>query len=153
MLQLLRHLIPKQAAEHGLEKDQLNINPKALEEIITKYTRESGVRGLEKKIAKIARVTAKKIALGEELPKCVTKDDLKEYLGLPISAHDIQKGNEIATKAYDRPMTTSVAQARDIIGVVITTAIEGGDVQAAADKANAEFQVVLDEDLAARNAS
>ena len=50
-------------------------------------------------------------------------------------------------------MTTSVAQARDIIGVVITTAIEGGDVQAAADKANAEFQVVLDEDLAARNAS
>lgn len=65
----------------------------------------------------------------------------------------IQKGNEIATKAYDRPMTTSVAQARDIIGVVITTAIEGGDVQAAADKANAEFQVVLDEDLAARNAS
>lgn len=64
----------------------------------------------------------------------------------------IQKGNEIATKAYDRPMTTSVAQARDIIGVVITTAIEGGDVKAAADKANAEFQAVLDADLAARNA-
>ena len=62
----------------------------------------------------------------------------------------IQKGNEIATKAYDRPMTTSVAQARDVIGVVITTAIEGGDVQAAADKANAEFQAILDADLAAR---
>lgn len=65
----------------------------------------------------------------------------------------IQKGNEIATKAYDRPMTTSVAQARDVIGVVITTAIEGGDVQAAADKANAEFQEILDEDLAARSES
>ncbi|MDD6888291.1 MAG: sugar ABC transporter substrate-binding protein [bacterium] len=63
----------------------------------------------------------------------------------------IQKGNEIATKAYDRPMTTSVAQARDIIGTVITTAIEGGDVQAAADRANAEFQAILDADLAARN--
>lgn len=62
----------------------------------------------------------------------------------------IQKGNEIATKAYDRPMTTSVAQARDVIGVVITTALEGGDVQAAADKANAEFQKILDEDMAAR---
>ena len=62
----------------------------------------------------------------------------------------IQKGNEIATKAYDRPMTTSVAQARDVIGVVITTAIEGGDVQAAADKANAEFQAILDADLAAK---
>ena len=62
----------------------------------------------------------------------------------------IQKGNEIATKAYDRPMTTSVAQARDVIGVVITTAIEGGNVQAAADKANAAFQEILDADLAAR---
>lgn len=62
----------------------------------------------------------------------------------------IQQGNEIATKAYDRPMTTSVAQARDIIGVVITTAIEGGDVKAAADKANADFQRILDEDLAAK---
>lgn len=61
----------------------------------------------------------------------------------------IQQGNEIATKAYDRPMTTSVAEARDIIGTVITTAIEGGDVQAAADKANVDFQAVLDADQAA----
>ena len=62
----------------------------------------------------------------------------------------IQEGNKIATKAYDRPMTTSVAAARDVIGVVITTAIEGGDVQAAADKANEEFQKILDEDAAAK---
>lgn len=62
----------------------------------------------------------------------------------------IQEGNKIATKAYDRPMTTSVAAARDVIGVVITTAIEGGDVKAAADKANEEFQKILDEDAAAK---
>lgn len=62
----------------------------------------------------------------------------------------IKKGNEIATKSYDRPMTTSVAAARDVIGTVITTAIEGGDVQAAADKANADFQKILDDDAAAR---
>ena len=62
----------------------------------------------------------------------------------------IQEGNKIATKAYDRPMTTSVAAARDVIGVVITTSIEGGDVQAAADKANEEFQKILDEDAAAK---
>ena len=62
----------------------------------------------------------------------------------------IQKGNEIATKAYDRPLTTSVAQARDVIGTVITTAIEGGDVKAAADKANAEFQTILDADQQAK---
>ena len=47
-------------------------------------------------------------------------------------------------------MTTSVAHARDVIGVVITTAIEGGDVKAAADKANEEFQKILDEDAAAK---
>jgi multiple sugar transport system substrate-binding protein len=61
----------------------------------------------------------------------------------------IQEGNAIATKSYDRPLTTSVAAARDVIGSVITTAIEGGDVQAAADKANAEFQAILDADAAA----
>jgi multiple sugar transport system substrate-binding protein len=61
----------------------------------------------------------------------------------------IQEGNALATKSYDRPLTTSVAAARDVIGSVITTAIEGGDVQAAADKANAEFQAILDADAAA----
>jgi ATP-dependent Lon protease len=52
------------------------------------------VRGLEKQIAKIARVTAKKIAMGEESPKVIKKEHLKEYLGLPTSFHDKVKGNE-----------------------------------------------------------
>lgn len=89
-----RHLLPKQIEEHGLEKGQLKLDKSVLEEIIAKYTHESGVRGLEKQIAKIARVTAKKIALEEELPKSIKKDDLKEYLGLPTNWHDKQKGNE-----------------------------------------------------------
>ena len=59
-----------------------------------KYTHESGVRGLEKQIAKIARVTAKKIAMGEERPACVGPEHLREYLGLPTSFHDDVKGNE-----------------------------------------------------------
>ena len=88
------YLIPKQIKEHGLEKGQLKIEKTALTKIIDEYTRESGVRGLEKQIAKIARVTAKKIALEEEYPKSVKKDDLKEYLGLPTNSHDVQKGNE-----------------------------------------------------------
>ena len=62
--------------------------------IIDEYTRESGVRGLEKQIAKVARVTAKKIALEEEYPKTIKKDNLREYLGLPTNSHDMQKGNE-----------------------------------------------------------
>ena len=63
-------------------------------EIIDQYTSESGVRGLEKQIAKIARVTAKKIAMGEEYPSVIKKENLKEYLGLPTAFHDKQNGNE-----------------------------------------------------------
>ncbi len=88
------YLIPKQIKEHGLKKADLKIDKSALAEIINSYTHESGVRGLEKQIAKIARVTAKKIALDEERPASIKKENLKEYLGLPVSFHDIQKGNE-----------------------------------------------------------
>ena len=89
-----RHLIPKQIREHGLKKGDLKIDKAALEGIIENYTHESGVRGLEKQIAKIARVTAKKIALEEERPAKITKDMLKDYLGLPVSFHDRIDGNE-----------------------------------------------------------
>ena len=89
-----KFLVPKQMAEHGLEKDSLRIDKSALAMIIDQYTHESGVRGLEKQIAKIARVTAKKIALGEEWPRVIKKEHLKEYLGLPTAFHDKQAGNE-----------------------------------------------------------
>ena len=86
--------VPKQLEEHGIAKGTLKIDKPALAEIIDQYTHESGVRGLEKQIAKIARVSAKKIALTEECPKVIKKDMLKEYLGLPVAFHDKQKGNE-----------------------------------------------------------
>ena len=88
------YLIPKQIEEHGLNKDQLKISKPALAAIIEEYTRESGVRSLEKQIAKIARVSAKKIALDEERPETIKPGDLKEYLGLPTAFHDKQRGNE-----------------------------------------------------------
>ena len=88
------YLIPRQLEEHGIGKKELRIDKGCLEKIISDYTRESGVRGLEKQIAKIARVTAKKIALGENYPKVLKKEHLKEYLGLPTNFHDMQKGNE-----------------------------------------------------------
>ena len=88
------YLVPKQLEEHGLKKDELRIDKSCLADIIDEYTHESGVRGLEKQIAKIARVTAKKIALEEEYPKVVKKEHLREYLGLPTAFHDTQKGNE-----------------------------------------------------------
>ena len=89
-----RYLVPKQLEEHGIGKKELRIDKAALSAIIDEYTHESGVRGLEKQIAKIARVTAKKIALGEEYPTVIKKEHLKEYLGLPTNFHDLQKGNE-----------------------------------------------------------
>lgn len=89
-----RYLVPKQLEEHGIGKKELRIDKAALDRIIDEYTRESGVRGLEKQIAKIARVTAKKIALGENYPSVIKKEHLKEYLGLPTNFHDLQKGNE-----------------------------------------------------------
>ena len=88
------YLVPKQLEEHGLKKDELKIDKACLVDIIDEYTHESGVRGLEKQIAKISRVTAKKIALGEDYPKVVKKEHLREYLGLPTAFHDVQKGNE-----------------------------------------------------------
>ena len=89
-----KFLIPKQLKEHGLKKGSLKIDKGALEAIISQYTHESGVRGLEKQIAKIARVTAKKVALEEPLPGTIKKDMLKEYLGRPTAFHDKQSGNE-----------------------------------------------------------
>lgn len=89
-----KFLMPKALEEHGIGKKELRIDKAAMSDIISQYTRESGVRGLEKQIAKIARVTAKKIAMEEEYPKVIKKEHLKEYLGLPTSSHDKQEGNE-----------------------------------------------------------
>lgn len=89
-----KFLVPKELEEHGIGKKDLKIDKAAMAEIIDQYTRESGVRGLEKQIAKIARVTAKKIAMGEYYPSVIKKENLKEYLGLPTAFHDKQNGNE-----------------------------------------------------------
>ena len=89
-----KYLVPKQLEEHGLKKGTLKLDNSAIRAIIDQYTHESGVRGLEKQIAKIARVTAKKIALEQEYPATIRKEHLKEYLGLPTAFHDSQDGNE-----------------------------------------------------------
>ena len=90
------YLIPKQREAHGLEASQLKINKGGIETIIDKYTRESGVRSLDKQIAKIARNMAKRIALDEEIPAHLDSRKVMEILGLPTNSHDMQKGNEAA---------------------------------------------------------
>lgn len=88
------YLIPKQTEAHGLKSSQLKINKSGIETIIDKYTRESGVRNLDKQIAKVARNVAKKIALNEEMPGTIGSKEVVEILGLPTNNHDMQKGNE-----------------------------------------------------------
>ena len=89
-----QYLVPKQRKAHGLEESEFAVSKEAIDTVIDQYTRESGVRGLDKQIAKLARITAKKIALEEPLPKQIGPDEVKDYLGLPTNFHDMQEGNE-----------------------------------------------------------
>ncbi|MBO7321555.1 MAG: endopeptidase La [Bacteroidales bacterium] len=88
------YLVPKQLEAHGLKKSQFKINKAAINKVIDEYTRESGVRGLDKQIAKLARVSAKKIAIEEETQVSITPEKVREILGIPTNSHDMQKGNE-----------------------------------------------------------
>ena len=90
-----KHLLPKQISEHGLEKNIIKLNKLSLEKIIEGYTRESGVRGLEKQIAKVIRYVAKCIAMDEKFSKNVSVDELEQILGLSISK-DKYENNDVA---------------------------------------------------------
>lgn len=76
-----KHLLPKQLKEHGMSKSDLKVSAKLLEQIIEEYTSESGVRGLEKRIAKLVRHRAKQIALEEEYDLSFSGEDLLEIFG------------------------------------------------------------------------
>lgn len=91
-----RHLIPKQLDAHGLQEKHLKFSKKVIEDIVENYTRESGVRELDKKIAKIARAIAKKIAFDFNIQERLTIDDIREILGPPEFIKDIYTGNEFA---------------------------------------------------------
>ncbi len=91
-----RHLIPKQLKEHGLNKSHIQIDKPAINEIISHYTMESGVRGLEKKIAEVMRKITKKIITQEEYPQNPTKDQVAELLGTPIYRKEQYEGNDKA---------------------------------------------------------
>lgn len=91
-----RHLLPKQLKEHGLTSEDLKINKKGLEKIVEGYTRESGVRGLEKQIAKMVRFAAKSIAMEEEYQVKVSLDDIEKVLGPARMERDKYENNDVA---------------------------------------------------------
>lgn len=91
-----RHLVPKQQEVHGIPKGKVKLQKKTLQAIIESYTRESGVRELDKKIAKIMRKVARKIASDEPVPTQIKPEDLHEYLGAVEYTRDKYQGNEYA---------------------------------------------------------
>ena len=91
-----KFLLPKQLKEHGLGAKDLNIAQPQLEKIVEGYTRESGVRGLEKQIAKVVRYAAKNIAMESSYNVKISSPDLKEVLGPPKLARDRYENNNVA---------------------------------------------------------
>ncbi len=91
-----RHLLPKQLKEHGLDKSHLKIHKRQLAFIVEGYTRESGVRGLEKKIAKMVRYAAMNIAMDQSYLVAVDRKTIEEVLGAPKLERDKYENNEVA---------------------------------------------------------
>jgi ATP-dependent Lon protease len=91
-----RHLLPKQLKEHGLTDKHLKIGKPQLEKIVEGYTRESGVRGLEKQVAKMVRYAAKNIAMEEDYNIKVSNEDITEVLGGPKLERDKYENNNVA---------------------------------------------------------
>ncbi|MFV9482231.1 endopeptidase La [Christiangramia sp. ASW11-125] len=91
-----RHLLPKQLEEHGLTAEHLKVGKKQLEKIVEGYTRESGVRSLEKQIAKVVRYAAKNIAMEDEYNIKLNEEDIIEILGSPKMERDKYENNDVA---------------------------------------------------------
>jgi len=91
-----QHLLPKQREAHGVKPKDIVIKNDVLEKVIEDYTRESGVRGLEKKIGSVVRGVAKNIAMEEPYNSVVSKADVVKILGAPIYDKDLYEGNDVA---------------------------------------------------------
>lgn len=91
-----RHLIPKKLDDHGLKNYDITFNDNTIEFIIENYTRESGVRELDKRLAQVVRKIAKKAAFEQEFNKQVLIDNIEDYLGKPVYNKEIYDGNDFA---------------------------------------------------------
>ena len=91
-----RHLLPKQIKEHGLKKKDIQLSDTVLEKIVDGYTRESGVRGLDKKVAKVVRFAAKSVAMEESYDVKITLERLEKILGPSSFDRDKSIDNDVA---------------------------------------------------------
>jgi ATP-dependent Lon protease len=91
-----QHLLPKQREQHGIKSKDISLKSTIIEKVIEDYTRESGVRGLEKKIGSLVRGVATKVAMDVEYNPIISKIDVETILGAPIYDKDLYEGNEVA---------------------------------------------------------
>jgi len=91
-----KYLLPKQKEQHGINTKDIILKNNLIEKVIEDYTRESGVRGLEKKIGSLVRGVATKIAMDESYEPTLTESDIERILGAPIYDKDLYEGNEVA---------------------------------------------------------
>ncbi|MEO8473291.1 MAG: endopeptidase La [Chryseolinea sp.] len=92
----MKHLFPKQLKEHGLKVSSIKISRAAVAKIIDSYTRESGVRSLERKVGTVVRSIAKSVAMEEPYEKNITEETVSKVLGAEIFDEELYQGNEIA---------------------------------------------------------
>jgi ATP-dependent Lon protease len=92
----LKHLVPKQLKEHGLKSSNVKFAKASIAKIIRSYTRESGVRNLERKIGTVVRNVAKSVAMGEEYDKVITEETVRKILGAEMYDEELYQGNDIA---------------------------------------------------------
>jgi ATP-dependent Lon protease len=91
-----KHLIPKQLKEHGLKASHVKFSKQAVAKVINSYTRESGVRNLERKIGTLVRNVAKSVAMEEEYEKIISEETVRKILGAEIHDEELYQGNDIA---------------------------------------------------------
>jgi ATP-dependent Lon protease len=92
----VKHLVPKQLKEHGLKSSDVKISKKAIAKIIDSYTRESGVRSLERKIGTVVRNIAKSLAMEEKYDKEITEETVRKVLGAEVFDEELYQGNDVA---------------------------------------------------------
>lgn len=92
----VRHLVPKQLKEHGLKNSDVKFSKKAIAKIIDSYTRESGVRSLERKIGTVVRNIAKSLAMEESYEKEITEKTVRKVLGAEVFDEELYQGNDVA---------------------------------------------------------
>jgi ATP-dependent Lon protease len=128
-----RYLVPRAERRNGLRADEVVIEEEALRRIVTEYTREAGVRNVERLIQKVLRKSAKKLAEGAETPITVVAGDLRELLGRPRPDVDMARREPVAGVATGLAVTGSggdvlVVEATEMAGKGLTLTGQLGDV-------------------------